>query len=100
MNTYTTAEHADTWLRTRPTAAPPRADYGLTAAHYSMLAATEREGRLRAERRARRWRSLCLAALGLALYAAGVATPHTWALAAGVALVAVAVATHHTEGQR
>lgn len=101
-----TATSADQYLRTYravrasvvPASAP--ADYTQGVAYYSHLAATEREARLRAERRARGWRTAALYVTALALGIHGAKTLALWPIGVALALVVLAVWLNVTEDGR
>lgn len=99
-----TANSAERYLRTvRAVRAsvvcqtPPPPPYAHDTAHYSQIAAGERERRLRAERRARGWRTAALYSTAIALGIHGTKALALWAIGVALALVVLAVWLNVTE---
>lgn len=98
-----TATSAEAYLKTyravqasvMPASAPT--DYTQGVAYYSQRAATEREARLRAERRARGWRTTALYGAALTLGIHGAKTLALWPIGVALALVVLAVWLNVTE---
>ncbi len=89
-----TATSVERYLRRH---VPPPPAYSLDTAHYSHLAATEREARLRAERRARGWRTTALYGAALTLGIHGAKALALWSIGVALALVVLAVWLNVTE---